>query len=343
MGTLVSTAAMRSARAAHTATVLPDGRVLVAGGQSAEGNALGSAELYDPASDTFAPTGAMGVPRQSHTATMLADGRILLAGGYDARGDYLSSAELYDPDTGTFAPVGSMQSARAGHVATRLQDDRVLLVGGVGTGWTFLSSAEVYDPVTGTFAPTGSMHLPRESHVAVSLEDGRVLIVGGHRGRRANIELYTSVEVYDPATGTFGAAGEMSVRRHKHDAVLLRDGRVLITGGSDERDERGQYNSAEIFDPRTGRASLTGTMRLPRYKHAGTSVVLPDGRVLLAGGAPEAEVYDPETGAFLLVGGEGRMVGQFSAAAPLPDGRVLVTGGYGLGRGPQASAWLYRP
>jgi hypothetical protein len=135
----------------------------------------------------------------------------------------------------------------------------------------------------------------------------------------------------------------MTVRRHKHDAVLLPDGRVLITGGSDERDDRGQYDSAEIFDPVTGTSLLAGTMRLPRYKHAGTSVVLPGGRVLIAGGAPEAEVYDPETGAFRLVESEARMVGQFSAAAPLSDGRVLVTGGYGEGRGPQANAWLYSP
>lgn len=125
--------------------------------------------------------------------------------------------------------------------------------------------------------------------------------------------------------------------------MLLPDGRVLVMGGSDERDGRGQYRSAEIFEPRTGSALLIGAMRLPRYKHAGTSVVLPDGRVLVAGGAAEAEVYDPTSGAFLLVEGEAQMVGQFSATALLSDGRVLVTGGYGEGRGPQAGAWLYKP
>lgn len=343
-GTLVSAGTMSRARAAHTATALPDGRVLLAGGLSAEANAPGgSAELYDPASDAFGPTGAMRTSRQSHTATLLSDGKVLLTGGYDARGDYLSSAELYDPSSGTFASAGSMLRARAGHVAIRLSDDRVLLVGGVGTGWTFLSSAELYDPATGAFASTGSMSLPRESHVAVGLEDGRVLIIGGHQGRRANIELYTSMETYDPTTGAFSAAGDMTVRRHKHDAVLLPDGRVLITGGTDERDYGGRYTSAEIFDPRAATSSEIGAMERPRYKHEGTSVALPDGRILIAGGAPEAEVYDPGTGDFLLVRGEARMVGQFSAAAPLPDGRVLVTGGYGEGRGAQAGAWLYRP
>lgn len=342
-GTLASAGAMSSARAAHTATALPDGRVLLAGGLSAEANAPGSAELFDPATDAFAPAGPMRVPRQSHTATLLSDGRVLLTGGYDAEGEYLSSAELYDPARNAFAPAGSMTLARAGHVAVRLSDGRVLLVGGVGTGWTFLASAEIYDPETGTFAPTGSMSRPRESHVAVRTEDGDVLVVGGHSGRRADIELYTSVEVYDPETGTFAAAGDMTVRRHKHDAIRLSDGRLLITGGTDEQDYGGRYTSAEVFDPETGRSSPTGTLRLPRYKHEGTSVELADGRVLIAGGAPQAEVYDPQTESFLLVSGDARMVGQFSAAAPLADGRVLVTGGYGEGRGPQAGAWLYSP
>ncbi len=333
---------MRRARAAHTATLLPDGRVLVAGGIT-DTDAPAGAERYDSETGTFAPTGPMHTPRHGHTATLLADGRVLLTGGYDAEGAYLASAELYDPETSTFTPAGAMEHARAGHVAVRLNDDRVLLAGGVGAGWTFLSSAEVYDPASGTFTTTGAMNAARESHAAVRLDDGRVLVVGGHRGRRATIHLYTSAELYDPATGTFAAAGDMTVRRHKHDAVRLPDGRVLITGGTDERDNRGRYTSTERYDPRTGTYSEGTTMHLPRYKHQGTSVVLPDGRVLLAGGAPQAEVYDPKTDAFALVDGTARMVGQFSAAVLLTDGRALITGGYGEGRGPQNGAWLYRP
>lgn len=334
---------MSSARSAHTATTLPDGRVLLAGGITDRENVLGGAEVYDPALERFLSTGPMRTPRQSHTATALPDGRVLFAGGYDAQGEYLSSAELYDPALGEFTPAGAMGAARAGHVAVSLEDGRVLLVGGVGAGWTFLASAELYDPETGSFAPTGSMRLPRESHVALRVDDGRVLVVGGHRGRRAAIELYTSAELYDPATGAFGPAGDMAVRRHKHDAVLLPDGSVLITGGTDERDYEGRYDSAETFDPLTGTASRVGPMRLPRYKHEGTSVVLPDGRVLLAGGAREAEVYDPQAGAFLGVDGDAQMGGQFSAAAPLADGRVLITGGYGEGQGARSGAWLYLP
>ena len=251
--------------------------------------------------------------------------------------------ELYDPASGTFAAAGAMDMARANHQAVLLQDGRVLFVGGVGTGWTFLSSAELYDPATGAFTATGSMSVPRESHAALRLADGRVFVVGGHQGRREAIELYTSAEIYDPASGLFAPAGDMAIRRHKHDAVLLADGQVLITGGTDERDNRGVYTSTEIYDPISGIFRAGEDMQRPRYKHNGTSLLLPDERVLLAGGATQAEVYDPQTGVFALVGGEARMVGQFSASALLPDGRVLITGGYGENRGPQNSAWIYQP
>lgn len=316
-GTLVSVAGMSEARAAHTATALPDGCVLVVGGFG-EGGKVAGAELYDPAANAFIPVGSMATPRYSHTATLLADGRVLIAGGYNAQGDYLSSAELYDPITNSFTPVASLNSARADQVAVSLEDGQVLFIGGVGPGWTFLASAELYDPTTDTFARVGSMAVPRESHTAVRLNDSRVLVAGGHQGRRDAIELYASAELYDPVTESFTPTGDMSVRRHKHDAVLLPDGHVLITGGADERDSGGVYQSTELYDAATHRFTSAGMMRLARYKHRGTSAVLPDGRVLLAGGATQAEVYDPRTGIFNLVSGNARMAGQFSASALLP-------------------------
>ncbi len=224
-----------------------------------------------------------------------------------------------------------------------LADGKVLIAGGVGPGWTFLSSAELYAPATGRFTPTGTMTVARESHAAVRLQDGRVLIVGGHQGRRTAITLYTSAEAYEPASGTFRQVGEMLVRRHKHDAVLLRDGRVLITGGADERDNEGVYRTTELFEPRTGAFTAGPELKRPRYKHHGTGLLLPNGLVLLAGGAPEAETYDPSSRAFTIVAGDARMAGQFSAVAPLKGGGALVTGGYGNGSGPRASAWVYRP
>lgn len=332
---------MSAPRSAHTATQLPDGRVLVAGGFTSNASAGQSAELYDATSGRFLRLPRMVTPRHSHTATVLPDGKVLIAGGYAGGSEVTAAAELFDPATGSFTAAGSLTSARAGHVAVSLRNGKVLIAGGVGPGWTFLSSAELYDPTTGRFTPTTSMTVARESHAAVLLADGRAFIVGGHRDRRANITLYTSAEAYDPTTGRFTKVGDMRIRRHKHDAVLLRDGRVLITGGSDERDSDGAYDSTELFDPTTSRFSSGPSMKRTRYKHQGTSTLLPDGTVLIAGGSPQAETLDPAARTFSVVGGTARMAGQFSAAALLPDGRVLITGGYGARGGPRASAWLY--
>lgn len=334
---------MRVARAVHTATALANDRVLIAGGFTDEANQEDGAELYDTRTARFQRLSRMMVVRHSHSATLLPNGKVLIAGGYGAGNATLAAAELFDPVTGRFAETGSLRAARAGHVAVLLDNGKVLVAGGIGPGWSFLSTAELYDPTTGVFTPTGAMTEMRESHTATRLLDGRVLVTGGHRGRRADITLYTSAETYDVRTGAFTRVGDMRMRRHKHDAVLLRDGRVLVTGGSDERDSRGAYKSTELFDPRIGTFALGPDMRLARYKHNGNSVLLPDGSVLVAGGASKAERYDPVTGTFTLVPGAARMNGQFSAAALLDAGRVLVSGGYGDGRGPTDGAWVYRP
>jgi len=339
-GTLESTASMGAARSSHTATALPDGRILIAGGFVTPGAATG-AELYDPRTDRFTALPPMQATRHSHTATLLPDGRVLLAGGYVAGGT-TDRVEIFDPRHGTFTPAGSLLGARADHVAVLLDDGTVLFAGGLGPDWDFLETAERYDPATGRSTRTASMSVERESHVAVKLQDGRVLVVGGHRDRREAITLYASAELYDPRRGTFTPTGAMRVRRHKHAAVLLADGRVLVTGGSDERDNRGVYDTSELYDPRSGRFSDGPRLALGRYKHSGSMLRLPDGRVLLGGGAPQAEVYDPQRQHFSLVDGAPRMAGQFSAVAGTPDGGALISGGYGNGTGPRAEAWRYR-
>ena len=339
---LASAASMSAPRAAHTATTLRDGRVLVAGGFTSQGSAQG-AELFDPVTGRYLPLPAMIRTRHSHTATRLADGRVLLTGGYAEGGAPVADAEIFDPASATFRSTGPLLDARADHIAVPLTNGRVLIAGGLGPGWTFLSSAEVYDPATGRSTRTGAMAVRRESHAAVRLRDGRVLVVGGHAGRRADVVLYTSAELYDPATGRFTRTGDMGTRRHKHDAVLLADGRVLVSGGSDERDDRGVYASTEIFDAARGAFTPGPSMTLGRYKHAGTSQLLASGQVLLAGGAARAELLDPVTRRFSVVPGAATLTGQFSAVAALPSGDVLITGGYGGGRGPQAASWLFRP
>lgn len=341
-GLLVAAPAMSANRAAHTATALHDGRVLVAGGFTEKGSAKG-AEVYASEAGRFSSLPPMVTTRHSHTATLLPDGKVLIAGGYGEGSTTLATAEVFDPATNTFVATGSLMAARSGHVALLLGTGKVLLTGGLGPGWTFLSSAELYDPATGRFSPTGRLTVARESHVAVGLQDGRVLIAGGHTGRRGTLTLLASAEIYEPATGAFSRANDMGVRRHKHDGVLLPSGQVLITGGTDERDDRGVYTSSELFHPRTEAFTPGPAMRLGRYKHAGSSLVLPSGLVLVAGGAPQAELYYPRSNAFALVPGEPRMAGQFSAVALLKTGGALITGGYGNGGGPRSAAWLYRP
>ena len=255
----------------------------------------------------------MTSPRYAHTATLLLDGRVLITGGDDMFRHPIASAELYDPKTGTFSPTGSMKAARSFHVATLLADGRVLVTGGSPFGMHaaaghFLTTAEVYDPKTGKFSPTGSMATERASHTATMLADGRVLITGGAASTASDAGSLSqaSAELYDPKTGTFSPTGSMSVARTFQEATLLADGRVLVTGGSaDGWGYDGHYYAeAEIYDPKTGTFTATGPMADTLVSH--TATLLPDGRVLIAGGydgvtdLTTAELYDPKTGTFSL-------------------------------------------
>lgn len=335
-GTLTVTGSMHTPRAAHTATLLLDGAVLITGGfaEDAESHPFASAERYDPAQGIFIATGSLTTGRQSHSATLLADGKVLVAGGYD--GTYLASAELYDPATGVFTPTGNMAVGRLAPRATLLADGKVLI-----TGET--ASAEVYDPETGLFAPAGTMTAAPGGHTQTRLADGSVLITGGSAGRRGARGVVAEAEVYDPATGTFRPVGAMTTARHKHAAVLLADGRVLIVGGSDAGDWRGRYDSAEIFDPSTGVFTRTGRLNTPRFKLRTAVTLLADGSVLVAGGAEAVEMFDPQTERFTTIPGRLDAARFFSMATLLQNGHVLITGGYDRRIRSTDRAWLYQP
>jgi len=320
-------------RVGNTATLLPDGRVLVVGGMGRD-DVLALAEVWDPATGTFDAAGSLVVARYGHTASSLPDGRVLVVGG-QAWGASLASAEVWDPGTGSFRSTGSLVVARFGHTATTLPDGRVLVVGGDEDGG---ESAEVWDPATGEFVPTGDLSQGRGLHSATLLPDGRVLVVGGQES--GSLDEIAVAEIWDPATGEFGPAGSLADARFYHTATALPDGRVLVVGGFGE-DARGGpalFDSVEVWDPAT--TSFGPGMSLAEARFVHTASVLADGRVLVVGGFGEsgsdeqgpiplasAEAWDPATEWFGPAGSlrEARV---YHTGTALPDGRALVVGGF---------------
>jgi Putative Ig domain/Kelch motif len=313
------TGSMTVARDGHTATLLLDGRVLIAGGGPA------SAEVYDPMSQTITVTGSMTLAQGARSATLLANstlpnyGKVLMAGGDDV------IAELYDPTAGTFTPTGSTLAPHLGQTATLLQNGEVLIAGGE------TAKAELFNPSTGAFTATGSMTISRSAHTATLLLDGRVLIVGGVQDFGPGTVPITgpevaSAEIYDPVTGTFTSTGSMSEGRSGHTATLLVDGTVLVTGTD---------NTAELFSPGTATFSVVGELSTG---FGATATLRNDGTVLVAGGHSgtkmvghvvshaTAELFAPESGGFVATGSlitarDGH------TATLLVDGTVLITGG----------------
>ena len=334
-GGLDRAAGLRLPRAVHTATALPDGRVLVAGGCVDPGceTATATTELYVPAKRRFVPGPRLSRPRVGHAAAALRDGSVLVVGGWSGRTPTATAERRVGV---RFVPTGAMGSPRGGFTATRLRDGRVLVVGGTDGSRT-LATAELYDPTTGRFTATGNLHEGRSAHSATLLRDGRVLVVGGSDGDSVR----ATAEVFDPASGSFEPAGTLRAPRHKHAAVLLRDGRVLVVGGSDARDFGGRYRASELWSPATRRFAPAPALRERRFKLPDAVVRLASGDVIVAGGGDTVERYRPG-GRFLRDGEIGRPF-MFATATVLRDGRVLVAGGYDDSIAPTDGAWLYEP
>jgi hypothetical protein len=301
-GTWASTGSMVAPRADFSATLLADGRVLVA---SPDG-----AQLYDPDRGTWSATGNMVHPLYGFPATLLRDGRVLVGDVDDPTADdSITGAEVYDPESGTWRATGKMIGGRAGGTATLLRDGRVLVAGPDG--------AQLYDPDRGTWSGAGDMITPT-AQTATLLSDGNVLVMGTTdppHGTCCQLPASPSLawaELYDPQSGAWSPTQGMVAARAGYAAVLLPDGKVLVTGGigSEEPGVGAPWlASAELYDPGTGTWSSTASMATQRG-YGFSATLLADGKVLVAGGMAEvpmsggtgsemvasAELYDPGSG-----------------------------------------------
>jgi Bacterial Ig-like domain (group 3)/Galactose oxidase, central domain len=309
---------MTAQRASHTATLMQDGKLLVAGGTTqAFAPGLASAELFDPSMSTFSPVGAMTTARQGHTATLLTNGKVLITGGQPQIGvASLATAELYDPATSSFTATGLMTIGRVQHTATRLQNGDVLICGGNdGVAGQNQTTAEIYSVANGAFNPTtGPPITARSRHTSTLLKNGDVLIAGGIASN--NGAAYASAEGFSPATGSFFPllSGALNQARLDHTATLLNDGSVLLTGGGQQSQVTTDLATAErydpehqIFNPVSGTApcpGAAGCMTSGRRNH--TATLLPNGQVFLAGGLSgdgnqsfgTSEIFDPASQTF---------------------------------------------
>jgi hypothetical protein len=325
------TGSLNNARSGHTATLLPNGKVLVVGDSPV-------AELYDPSTGKWSITGS---PNVGGCATLLPTGKVLFVG--DGR------AEVYDPETGTFTITGNMTEQASCYTATLLPQGKVLITAFFFSNGPVSATPELYDPSTGTFTSTGRFVNTAADqlfdYTTTLLPNGKVLIA------------VPIAQLYDPVSGTFSLTGPMIApfERYGRTATLLRNGKVLLSGGADDF---GRHRNAELYDPSSGTFTATGDMNIGRAWH--TATLLPDGTVLIAGGETEdctnfgctfagstasAEIFDPSTGTFRAISNMNARR-EVHTATLLNNGRVLIAGGIwyaGIGafRGRLASTELY--
>jgi hypothetical protein len=314
-GTWTTTGSMNTARTRHTATLLPNGKVLVAGGFN-QTSLLASAELYDPATGKWTATGSMTTARWGHSATLLPNGEVLVAGGStsDKGSAPTAEAELYNPVTGKWTTTGSMTYNRERHGAALLANGQVLVAGGNSNPvYPGSLTAELYNPTMGKWTVTGSLKVSHIDAGATLLQDGRVLMAGGVDSPSADLysnshwqltiqsnyshlisrtALLTNSDVlvigggeefYDPANNSWATTGPVGIRLGYSPLTRLFSGKVLVAGGQ-QVIYRGVRPTAQcaLYDASTNSWMTTGSMTTPRSDH--TTTLLPNGRVLAVGG-----------------------------------------------------------
>ena len=304
----------------HVATLLQNGKILIAGGNAAlppagggvwESDFLVSAEIFDPETGISTPTGDLTVSRIRDHGILLSDGRVLMISSSGRK----FPIEMYDPHSGRFDAVADAPLTFGTNTATLMPNGEVLSIGWSPAGGRW----RIFDPATGTFSDTFAMDHPGSLHTATLLKDGRVLIVGGGQGE---IELAGRNLIYDPSSEAFSEAGNLHVDRYGHVAVLLQDGRVLIVGGYGGNGRPAQ--TAEIYDPETNTFSPAGTSAMDPL----AALLLPSGRVFfIHRDNGSIALYNPDTQVFSPTG---HSIGQWRSGATvtrLDDGRVVIAGG----------------
>lgn len=235
---------MNVARRSHTATLLPDGKVLIAGGGNGVSTTtslpIQSVELYDPATGLFTVVGNMLMPRSAHSAILLDDGTVLISGGSTGAGTLYptNTAELYNPATNSFTAVGPMNYSHLAQLPGKLRDGRVVQGSSyyndthTSAGGRITSESEMYDPVARSFAPIAPMYKQRIDIGALGLLDGTLLVAGGVTTSPSFPSIFQPTsEVYDPAASAWKLSGIMSTGRDEFSGLLLDDGRAVISGG----------------------------------------------------------------------------------------------------------------
>jgi trimeric autotransporter adhesin len=278
-------------RIAPTATLLPDGDVLVAGGGLRHGRSQPTAELYDANTNSWSRADDMTQRRSDHSAVLLPDGKVLLVGGFDCNFVYgcdsLASIEVYDPASRTWSAGADMDQARGGHTASLLPNGRVLVTGGFhclsgeqGGSCTVLASSEVYDPATDSWSSAAPLSEGRGVHSAAVLANGNVIVIGGNDGKGVGQRLS---EIYDYRSGEWSSGGLMNYGRIDHATTSIPNGKVLVSGGFETQATfTSPLGSAELYDPKANTWTMIDPMITPRRGHA--AALLQNGEVLVAGG-----------------------------------------------------------
>jgi len=351
-------APMNVTRCNHSATLLPNGTVLAAGGGDQYLSPITSAEIYNPVANTWTLVANLNVPRFNHLAASLPNGNVVVAYGSTIQGTGVGqgtgigaaqgSAESYNPAANTWTATG-MTVQPLGLSTTQLANGQVLLAGGGSpSGYGAANLAQIFNPATNTWSIAASMNTGREKHTATLLQNGKVLVVGGDTAvgyyyYSSYPIVLASVELYDPAANTWTAAASLITGRTSHTATLLPDGKVLVAGGIDSNGSL--VPSAEVYDPQTNVWTAVGSPINPRYMH--TATLLNTGKVLLAGGTSRtaplsaAELYDPSANSWTAAATMPIGVEEHTATL-LNDGRVAIAGGY-ASAGASAAVMLYAP